>query len=89
MTICKSTCKKTNHFEELGESDAEHKVSDLIEPSSLTGDSHMKTTDGYSELKDLFLAFQQSTNNQFCQIELSFQQVTESISDLRNLIVNL
>ena len=89
MTVCKSTRKKTNRFEELSESDVDHKTPDLVGPSSITNDSGMKQPNSFTELKDSFLAFQQSTNNHICQIGFSFQQVTDSISDLRDSIVDL
>ena len=89
MTVCKSTCTKINCFKELSESDVDHKTPNLVELNSITSNSGMKPPKSFTEIKDSFLAFQQSTKGHICQIGFSFQQVTDSVSDLHNSIADL
>ena len=89
MTICRSTHKKPNCFEELADSDGDQKSPDLVDPSSVTDESGVKPPDSFNELKDSFFIFQQSTNENLSQIGYSFHQVTKSVSNLRNSIAEL
>lgn len=90
MTVQKSTRKKPNCFKEIGEAVDKCKDTELIESSSInTGDPDAKSSDTLSPLKESFLEFQNQTTAQFCHMEYTFRQLTESITALHDSLAEL
>ncbi len=90
MTTRKSTHKKHNRFDELGNSVHDTKDTDLLEePSSITEVSDT-ISDQYLDLKESrFTAFQERTINQFGKIETSFINITDSLNSLHHSLAVL
>ena len=85
MTTRKSARKKTNLFEELGKTVPNTKDPDLMEePSSITKISATKIPDQDTDLKEVFLAFQASTNTKFDKIKTSFFDINYSFNSLHH-----
>lgn len=84
-TTRKSSRKKTNCFEELGDSTLDNKDPDLVkEPSSITEISDTKNSDQDPNIKDGFLAFQERTLTQFSKIDTSFIDIKDSLNSLHH-----
>ncbi len=81
MTSRKSNRKKTNCFKELGDSVHDNKDSDLLDPNSITDISDFKALAQDTDLKDTFHVFQDSSTDQFYQIENSFRLINDSITN--------
>ena len=89
MSTRKSTRKKANCFEDLGEAVNKQKDSNLIDPSCITGNQESKPSESDFDFKESFLSFQNKNTAQSCHIECTFCQMTDSVSALHDSIMEL
>ncbi len=91
MNTRRSSRKKPNNcFEELSEAIDESKTIDIVEGSSvITEDTTTKVIDNVSELRNALQALENKTTAQYCNLEFSFRQVTDSITALHDSIADL